>query len=209
MPRPPAPPIRRTQASRSLETRQRLMDTAIALIGERSFQAATVFEIAKRAGVTTGAVQHHFPSKADLVLSLIDRILETSIEEGGIWPSPAMPLPERAEAFVAALWRQSYAPPRFLVAWTVYFGCSDDPAVLQHVSTHRGELGAKLDAQFDLAFPEIAEAARRKTLLRTVLSCLRGLGVQRLFGSTPADEAAQLSLIASLIAQQGLPDGRR
>lgn len=178
------------------------MDTAIELIGERSFQAATVFEIAKRAGVTTGAIQHHFPNKADLVLSLIDRILAAPIEEGGIWPSPAMPLPERAEAFVQALWRQSYSPPRFLVAWTVYFGCSDDPAVMAHVRDRRSDIGARLHAQFEVAFPEIANPARRETLLHTVLSCLRGLGVQRLFGSTSDDEQAQLALIASLIAQR-------
>lgn len=185
------------------------MDTAIELIGERSFQAATVAEIAKRAGVTTGAIQHHFPSKADLVLSLIDRILAAPIEDGGIWPSAGMPLPQRAEAFVQALWRQSYSPPRFLVAWTLYFGCSDDPSVMQHVTAHRRAIGAKLDAQFEVAFPEIAQQARRETLLHTVLSCLRGLGVQRIFGSTPADEDAQLALIASLIAQQSAPDGRR
>jgi AcrR family transcriptional regulator len=185
------------------------MDTAIELIGERSFQAATVFEIAKRAGVTTGAIQHHFPSKADLVLSLIDRILAAPIEEGGIWPSAAMPLPERAKVFVQALWRQSYSPPRFLVAWTVYFGCSDDPSVMQHVNGRRSDIGAKLHAQFEVAFPEIVNQARRETLLNTVLSCLRGLGVQRLFGSTPADEEAQLSLIASFVAQQRLSNGRR
>ncbi|MGJ7493390.1 TetR/AcrR family transcriptional regulator [Variovorax sp. ZT4R33] len=201
MPEIPLPKVRRTQASRSSETRQRLMDTAIELIGERSFQAATVSEIAKRAGVTTGAVQHHFPSKADLVLSLIDHILEAPIEGGGVWPSPTMPLPERAQAFVTALWRRSYAPPRFLVAWTVYFGCSDDPVVMQHVAAHRRDLGARLDAQFELAFPEIAHPARRETMLHTVLSCVRGLGMQRLFGSTRADEEAQLSLIASLIAR--------
>lgn len=185
------------------------MDTAIELIGERSFQAATVFEIAKRAGVTTGAVQHHFPNKADLVFSLIDRTLEAPIEDGGIWPSAAMPLPERAEALVQALWRQSYSPPRFLVAWTVYFGCSNDPSVIQHVNSRRSDIGARLHAQFELAFPEIVNRARRETLLNTVLSCLRGLGIQRLFGSTPADEEAQLSLIASLIAQQRAANGRR
>lgn len=178
------------------------MDTAIALIGERSFQAATVFEIAKRAGVTTGAVQHHFPNKAALVLSLIDRMLEASIEDGGIWPSPTMPLPARAEAFVNALWQQSYSPPRFLAAWTVYFGCSDDPEIMQHVSSRRAEIGARLLANFEKAFPELKERKRRGTLLHTVLSFLRGLGVQRLFESKLGDEAAQLAMVASILSQQ-------
>lgn len=194
---PPKP--RRTQASRSTETRQRVMDTAVALISERSFQAATVFEIAKRAGVTTGAVQHHFPSKADLILNLIDHLGTLPIEDGGIWPDTGMPLAERVHAFVQALWLRSYAPARFLVAWSVYFGCSDEPTVLQHVGQRRDAMTARLHARFGETFPEAGDGEGRQTLVDTLLSCLRGLGVGRTFGTDADAEARQLRFIAAMV----------
>lgn len=197
-----AAPSRRKQVDRSSETRQHLMDTAIALIAERSFQAATVFEIAKRAGMTTGAVQHHFPTKADLILCLVDRVLDARIEDGGIWPEAAQPLAERADAFVQALWRQSYSPARFLVSWNLYFGCSDEPEVLRHVAARRDEINAKLHARFAQTFPEVADAARSETLMQTVMSCLRGLGVHRLFGERPDMETPQLAFVTRILAQE-------
>lgn len=199
---PDLPPrTRRTQASRSTETRQRVMDTAVALISERSFQAATVFAIAKRAGVTTGAVQHHFPSKADLILSLIDHLGTLPIESGGIWPAPAMPLAERAQAFVQALWQRSYEPARFLVAWSVYFGCSGEPAVLQHVGQRRDAMTARLHLRFGETFPEAGDGEARQTLVDTLLSCLRGLGVGRTFGADADAEARQLRFMATMVVQ--------
>lgn len=195
------PRTRRTQASRSTETRQRVMDTAVALISERSFQAATVFEIAKRAGVTTGAVQHHFPSKADLILSLIDHLGTLPIESGGIWPAPTVPLAERAEAFVRALWLRSYEPARFLVAWSVYFGCAGEPAVLQHVGQRRDAMTARLHTRFAEMFPEAGGGEGCQTLVDTLLSCLRGLGVGRTFGADAQAEARQLRFIAGMVVQ--------
>lgn len=199
MPTDPLQRTRRTQASRSTETRQRVMDTAVALISERSFQAATVFEIAKRAGVTTGAVQHHFPSKADLILSLIDHLGTLPIESGGIWPATTMPLAERAHAFVQALWQRSYEPTRFLVAWSVYFGCSGEPAVLQHVGQRRDAMTARLHARFGETFPEAGDGEGRETLVDTLLSCLRGLGVGRTFGADADAEARQLRFMATMV----------
>lgn len=191
------------------------MDTAVALISERSFQAATVFEIAKRAGVTTGAVQHHFPSKADLILSLIDHLGTLPIESGGIWPAVTVPLPERAQAFVQALWQRSYEPARFLVAWSVYFGCSGEPAVLQHVGQRRDAMTARLHVRFGEIFPEAGDGEPRQTLVDTLLSCLRGLGVGRTFGAHPDAEARQLRFMATMVVQhcasvaQAKPAGAR
>jgi len=56
---------------RSEDTRQRLFDATLSLIGEKGYAATTVDEIVERAGVAKGTVYYHFKSKAELVDALI------------------------------------------------------------------------------------------------------------------------------------------
>lgn len=48
-------------------TRGKILWAALTLLGERGGSIASVRAIAARAGVSTGALQHHFPAKQDLV----------------------------------------------------------------------------------------------------------------------------------------------
>ena len=59
-------------AARELETtRERLLDAAIAVFCEKGYDGAGVQEIARRAGLTTGAIYANFKGKADLLFSAI------------------------------------------------------------------------------------------------------------------------------------------
>ena len=48
------------------KTREKLLETAIALVWQSNYCSVGVEEICQRAGVTKGAFYHHFESKADL-----------------------------------------------------------------------------------------------------------------------------------------------
>lgn len=54
------------------ETRARLLRTAANLIWERSFQAAGVDELCRRARAKKGSFYHFFPSKSDLAIAAIE-----------------------------------------------------------------------------------------------------------------------------------------
>ncbi len=54
---------------KSEETRSKILDAALDLFRERGFDAATMREIAARAGVATGLAYYYFKSKEDLVLA--------------------------------------------------------------------------------------------------------------------------------------------
>ena len=53
-------------ADEAAQTRETLLETGLAVFSERGFSGATLEEIAKRAGVTRGALYHHFADKAEL-----------------------------------------------------------------------------------------------------------------------------------------------
>jgi len=65
------PPGRTEQGA---ATRQRLYEVAIALIGERGYEATTLRDIAERADVSAGLLYRYFPSKRAIVLALYDEL---------------------------------------------------------------------------------------------------------------------------------------
>jgi AcrR family transcriptional regulator len=54
---------RRTQAERRAESRGRLIDAAIELLGTRGYAGTSLAEIGARAGLSRGLVNHHFGTK--------------------------------------------------------------------------------------------------------------------------------------------------
>jgi AcrR family transcriptional regulator len=66
-----------TRAERQQLTRQRLLQAAQRVFAERGYAGATVPEIARVAGFTTGAVYSNFEGKEELFLTLMDKAMRT------------------------------------------------------------------------------------------------------------------------------------
>jgi AcrR family transcriptional regulator len=79
---------RRTQADRSATTRAALVKASRELFADQGFAATSRDEIAQRAGVTRGALYHHFESKtavfaaviAELEDELVERVVSAAAE---------------------------------------------------------------------------------------------------------------------------------
>jgi len=192
-------PPPRTHKERSDATRAQLITAAIEVVRDKSFQGASVFEVAKAAGVTPGAFQHHFGSKAELMMQVTESIIRGGVDEPLQWPQSGAPLKRRAQQVAKALWERIYAPDRFLVAWQIYFGSAADPQLRTRMVVKRSELNALLHQQFLVTFPELAGQDGTRAFVDTVLSTLRGIGIQRLFGPQPDSVHEQLGQVALLI----------
>lgn len=60
---------------RSEETRTNILDASIRLFATQGFERTTVSEICTQAGVSKGAFFHHFPTKQDVFLQVLDNWL--------------------------------------------------------------------------------------------------------------------------------------
>ncbi len=67
-------PRRRTQAERRAATRLALLDAGRELFAERGFAGAGQEEIVERAGVTRGALAHHFSTKQGLFRAVVESV---------------------------------------------------------------------------------------------------------------------------------------
>jgi TetR/AcrR family acrAB operon transcriptional repressor len=81
--------VRRTKEE-ALQTRQDLLDAALAVFSEKGFHATRLQDVAAAAGTTRGAIYHHFQNKADLYRTLVQEAAEQgnravlqAVEAGG------------------------------------------------------------------------------------------------------------------------------
>jgi TetR/AcrR family transcriptional repressor of nem operon len=67
-------------------TRQRILEAAFAEFYENGFQGAGMAAIVARAGVTTGALYHHFPDKTALGYAVVEEVIREPILEAYLGP---------------------------------------------------------------------------------------------------------------------------
>lgn len=64
------------QQQRAQETRQRILEVAEVCFAQQGYDATGVAEICRRANISKGAFYHHFSTKQDLFLKLLNRWLD-------------------------------------------------------------------------------------------------------------------------------------
>jgi AcrR family transcriptional regulator len=81
----PAATEERTLTERGRRTRQKLLEAAEAVFGERGYEHASVAEITQRAGVAQGTFYVYFPDKLTVFVKLVDDLgdrLRAEIRQG-------------------------------------------------------------------------------------------------------------------------------
>jgi len=100
--------VKRTQAERSEATRESLIGAARGLFAERGYAEVGTEEIVRAAGVTRGALYHHFAGKRELFAAVYEQIeveLAERIAAGALEANASSPLEAMragAEMFLAA-----------------------------------------------------------------------------------------------------------
>lgn len=76
-------PERRTNAERSASTQEKVINAAIQCIYDVGYEGTSLNMVARRAGVSKGAAQYHFPSKAALMLAVAEYSLKLHVQMRG------------------------------------------------------------------------------------------------------------------------------
>lgn len=191
------PPALTWQAQKARDTRDKILAAVIALIKEGGYGNASSSRIAERAGITWGAVQHHFGSKDDI----LDAIMEMSHETFSVLMSAAKlrsgSLEQRVGQFVDRVW-QHYQGDLYVVAVEILLasrGLQARPPTSWEQRQARGHLLILREI-----FPDVALSdARLLEGLVFVHIFLTGLTIERVFESRTRNSNRHLARIKMLL----------
>ncbi|MER7246552.1 TetR/AcrR family transcriptional regulator [Kribbella sp. NPDC000426] len=168
--------LKAPQQDRSRATRQRLLEAAVESLAEVGYAATTVSVVATRAGVSRGAAQHHFPTRADLFAAAVEYMTSVRLAE---IRSQAAGLPRgagRTEAIVGML-ADVYTGPLFRAALHLWVAASTEEALRGQIVRLESHVGR----QAHRALLEVLEVSERtpgvRETVQGVLDMARGLGL--------------------------------
>jgi AcrR family transcriptional regulator len=191
----PYRPTDRTEAHRAA-TRERIVRAAHALIARGGYREAQVAAVAAGAGVATGSVYRHFPSKAELFAEVFRRASQREVDAARAAAEAAGgTAPERLAAAVETFARRALRGRR--LAWAL-LAEPVDPAVEVERLAFRRAYAAGF-AQILRAGVEAGELAPQNVEL-TAAALVGALG-EALVGplSPVADDVDADALVADLV----------
>ena len=195
---------RRSHAERRAETRERVLHAVVESIAEVGFQKTTAAEIARRAGVTWGAVQHHFGDKEGILLAALEESFGTFASILGTPSDQHESLEARASLFVERSWdhfRSSHYRSTFEILLNL-------PPELE-IPWQREMLDEwkRIWLRF---FPE-SKASRRESidLMLYAISVFTGLAATTVLeGKRPPNRNRELGFLEDTLIRELTPPGR-
>lgn len=193
--------------SHRADNRQRLIDAGYEVLSGKGFEATTVKEISRVAGVSPGLFHYYFASKSELLLAVYQesdkrilaifqelgkRFKERVKSKGGA--SSTADYTEASVEFIKELARRE--PQLFRLQYELYaLGLRNPdflPAVGERLAEARGNIGRTM-----LEFTDIEES-RVRALSAVILACFDGLALQQL-AQPEADLAPAYEILRELI----------
>jgi AcrR family transcriptional regulator len=111
---------------RSRATRRRLLETTIRCLAQHGWEASTVGFIASEAGISRGALQHHYPTREALILGALEYMFEERAALLDALPEPSGAGAVRVHAVVSGL-VEAIGGELFRAALQVWTVASADP----------------------------------------------------------------------------------
>jgi AcrR family transcriptional regulator len=138
-------PQRRTQLERSNGTRTRLLDATVACLLEYGYRGTTTSAVQERAGVSRGALMHHYSSKAELLVASVRHLAR---QRGANLREQARRLPEgddRIGQAIDLLW-ETFTGPLFTANLELWAASRTDEEQRIAIVESERELRADLHA---------------------------------------------------------------
>ncbi len=108
--KPIKPKTRGSHQVRRAATRLKVLEAGISILGELGYHAATTTLIAKRAGVSRGALLHQFPTHSDLMFAIVQHIILKHHEHNARALATTKRGIDQFRCLTDALWQKSKSP---------------------------------------------------------------------------------------------------
>jgi AcrR family transcriptional regulator len=161
------------------------MDAALASILERGFYRASTNEIARRAGVTWGVIQHHFGTREALMVAVLRRRATQFTESAAQIELLAEPGEPRLRELFDIL-AENYGDPEYLAWLQILINLRHDPECSPEIGEMLGETLRGADHHVGrLIRQALGPAGEDSDFRLLVFSTMRGLSLSELLLEFP------------------------
>jgi AcrR family transcriptional regulator len=161
---------RRTQAERTAAMRARIIAAAIDSLVELGHAKTTTLEVQRRAEVSRGALLHHFPSRAELLVAAVDELFAGQRQV--FYESTAAPEHRGIDRGIDALWTVGNSPLA-LAADELWAAARNDPELREALTRQNRMLSEQIRAMAAAQWPEYVNHPNYETVLLVVIDAMR------------------------------------
>jgi AcrR family transcriptional regulator len=202
-------PLRRTQETRSRTTRDKLLQATIDVLMECGYAGLTTAQVDARAGVSSGARVHHYPTKTDLVIAAASMAYRRAAELGQARAQAARTSAEPLRHFVEDCWSVYFDWP-FLSLVEVVVAARTDKELMARIGPVLEEFHGALRNVWTQAFVDAGyEREEAETVLRMTLNMIRGMALNRIWENDIAEYERLIETWCSWHAPKRMASKRR
>ena len=183
-------PVRaaRTQVERSAAMQRRLLDATVSALYEKGYGGTTTLEVQQRAGVSRGALLHHYASRAELMVAAMEHLTRERISEVLTIARANPPSSKRIEWAVGVLW-STFDGPMYTAALELWLAARNDAELLTALLPQERILGQAIRGMSaDLFGPQARESAAWDDTLELLLDAMRGAAARSVLRSESSDQ---------------------
>ena len=178
--KPVPKPVRRTQAERSASTRARILKAAVDCLFKQGYGATTTVSVAASAKVSRGAMLHHFPSKADLMLATLAHSLQL---DAANFVKESHKIGDRWERYAALpdLRLAAGLQPAGVAFMEIMVGARSDEALRSRFGEFQQQLNSRTASRMTESAEEagVKSTARDRAVSRAVTLAIFGIAIQK------------------------------
>lgn len=192
---------RRTQVERTAAARAALVSAAITLLSNQGYAHTTTAVIAQHAGVTTGALHHHFQTKEGLFMAALDQLSVEALALFARLTDAGKTGKTLAALLVDTLW-ELYGSKRYWAVWEINMGFRPDKAMHDALIAHREKTRQRMNDAVAQNEALSADTKRALSLLLPfLLSSMRGIFLDTFFaGYGTSHLTQQLDVLKQVLA---------
>ncbi|HTQ14962.1 MAG TPA: TetR/AcrR family transcriptional regulator [Rhizomicrobium sp.] len=169
---------RRVQADRSAAMRTRLIAAAKQSLMERGYARTTAVEVCSRAGVTRGALFHHFGGLSALFATTLEEVCADIVKRSREAAERSDPHHAAAE-YVETAWA-GFGHPDFKIVIEVWFAARNDPSLRKELDPVIERFRRAATPQLNAALAaKVGRSAEDVAFYRLALEAMIGMALGR------------------------------
>lgn len=160
------------QREKSEAMRQRVCEAAVSQLAREGFNGASIVKVARRGGISQGALQHHYPSKDDLIVALADYLLVRSVRWFGRARLELAVSPDAFAEIVRRSWREQFKSEDFAALLEILVAARTDAGLKRRITPALHRWRDAIDGELAELLPATTRSAAE---LDAILSISRAM----------------------------------